>query len=489
MRKSILVIIITLLLPVTSMAESDDVGAIEQFIHSLIIDNDSLDISSHLLAFNESTVNNIVDSLIMDGEKNGFYYTNVTVDRVVKFENFVTLYLSVSNGPKVKIANLRFEGLKRTNPEYLKKYFPDFEQEQFSSKISDRILDISSEINFLDFNKPPYLEAVPGYQSFDLVIPVKESKSVLFNGGAGVIQDDGSVFVWDFQLDFVNPFGSGRELSILSEKRDKNNQLLGFHYTQPLFLIGNDQLKLSLNSRDYRDLFYEFSVFGKYTIKLKSRWKGSLKLSAKNVEPEDDIDSYRSYTSEVLLNYRSKLNKHNFSKFVLDWSIAYSHRKYKSDSTYENSGKALNETRNEIAVYITRPIAGSFTPHFSLKYVGLETSEDLPPISELYLIGGPGKIRGFRNEQFPAVRSLMSTFEPRFYFSQSYLFSFVDIALISNRVLRSNDLIETDNQWQSGYGFGFFLSGERNNVKMSLGWNKELPIDKPRLSIELQSSF
>ena len=127
--------------------------------------------------------------------------------------------------------------------------------------------------------------------------------------------------------------------------------------------------------------------------------------------------------------------------------------------------------------------------HAAFGYVGLETNESLPPPAELYYIGGPGTIRGYRNEQFAAIRSAYATLEPRLRFDSGYLFVFYEGAYINNRVAAGDGGTRADEFYRSSYGVGGAVIDGSRSVRISLGWNPEASFDQPRLSLEFSSEI
>ena len=125
---------------------------------------------------------------------------------------------------------------------------------------------------------------------------------------------------------------------------------------------------------------------------------------------------------------------------------------------------------------------------FGFNYRGLETGETEPPLSELYLIGGPGTLRGFRNDRFVAQRTAFASVEPRLRFRTAYLFLFYDGAYLNRRTVADSGTV-TNEDYRYGYGLGLAVADANRSVKLSLGWNEETGFDQPRLSIELQSDL
>ncbi|MDH3937873.1 MAG: outer membrane protein assembly factor, partial [candidate division Zixibacteria bacterium] len=145
--------------------------------------------------------------------------------------------------------------------------------------------------------------------------------------------------------------------------------------------------------------------------------------------------------------------------------------------------------RAAVAMQLAPALWGRLVTKLGVRYLGYLTDEPLPPTSELFLIGGPRSLRGFRNENFPAVHAVIGTVEPRFRFESGYLYLFHDGAYLNNRVRRFDGSVYTEERYRHGYGVGLAVIGPGSRLRLSLGWNPESAIDQPRLSIEFSADI
>jgi outer membrane protein assembly factor BamA len=302
--------------------------------------------------------------------------------------------------------------------------------------------------------------------------------------------------VWSFDLKLLSPFGTGREIAVRSERREKGRRQLDVSYRQPVYLAGPGDLALSLATRDYRDDFYEFGAGVRFSTHLSGRMTTGLRLGWKRVTPADDQRVYSAYSVEYSIERNSldhPLNPAN--GLLLQMSLAYTHRRQASsvssapDTVMSAGGERFNETRSNLTAELYRNLVGRLVGHLSLGYIGLESDDNLPPVSELALIGGPGTLRGYRNEQFAAQRALLGTVEPRLRFRPGYLFVFYDAAYLNRRLSSDGDDTVTEELYRDAAGIGLALLDQYRSVKLSLGWNTDAAFDQPRLSIELRSDL
>jgi hemolysin activation/secretion protein len=214
-------------------------------------------------------------------------------------------------------------------------------------------------------------------------------------------------------------------------------------------------------------------------------------LGFKAVTPADDPPSFARWTVAVSLARETLRPRGNpLAGWALDWSLAYAHRRYGGDSLPADlEQQVLNDTRTAISLQLVRLVYSRLVMQVDGKYVGYRTSESLPPVSELYLIGGPGSLRGYRNEQFAAIHAARVTLEPRLRFDRAYLFSFYDGVYLNDHVRTTDRSIATRERYRFGYGLGLAVMEPGRRLKLSLGWNPDLRFDQPRLSVEFSADI
>jgi hemolysin activation/secretion protein len=209
------------------------------------------------------------------------------------------------------------------------------------------------------------------------------------------------------------------------------------------------------------------------------------------VVPENGNLSYKSISGQFAVSRRSYTRSFNPSKgFAIDWAIDFSFRKYTSDNLPETvDSRSYNETRNNISVSYFQKLAGPLIWHSRFNYRGLETKEELPPLSELILLGGPGTLRGYRNEQFAVIRTVYGSIEPRIKFNSGFGFVFYDAAYLNSRSSGQSAEVKTAEDFKWSYGLGFGIGSNHRSVMLSFGWSPEAAFDAPRLSLELSSDI
>lgn len=460
------------------------------YINRLYVESLMINQNSKPKVFNQVTLEKQIFHYLEQLKNDGFHFARLTIDKIDKNEGKVDIYFKADLGPQLRINNIKYDGLSRTPVETMNRYIRQFPDSILNKSNIEKINEQAKSIDFLDYSPPPKIFPSPGYNKADVVLSFKEKKQALFEGGFGYLPET-SIVVWDFDLKFQNVFGQGRKFGLKSDRRNKNKQLFEVSYSQPMFLLSIDELLLSVSTRDYRESFYEFSAEGYYKTTLKNKYYLGLKLGWKSVQPEKNLPDYKIFTLGVKTGYDNLDNRLNPTAGIrMGWSIEYQNRHYKSDyGTVLVENSTINETRNQVEIEYLQKIFYPLISRWQLNYRSLETSESLPPLSELFLLGGSATIRGFNTEQFSALRTAFLNFDLRYRFKSGYLFGFYDIAYLNNHILSLNLDIITEEYYRFGYGFGISLVRNSQLLKISFGWNKDVPFDQPYLTIGISSEI
>ncbi len=456
-----------------------------------VIENDTTTYVLHI-PFAAKTVDSLITSILERKYAHGYLYATVDVDGMSRNRERVVLSLKLNPGPSMILRRLDLRGLVRTLPAFIERYLPIAPGDTLTPLAVAAVERAAERIDFVHYIPPAKIRPQAGYTSADLSLDFEEQRPLTIEAGGGYIPaDTGSQVVWHLNLRFNNLLGGGRQARILSERREEGRQLLQIGYSQPVFLFGSGRLDGEVATRDYRDSFYEFGARSGLSTQIGEQFSGGMELGFRRVEPADEEPPYSAYRAAFLSGWDGLDRRFNPTSGIrFQSSIAYVNRRYDTDSLATGPGRAVfNETRADAALAMYQPLFSRLVGHVELKYRGLETSQPLPPLSELIFVGGPGTLRGYRNEQFAVLRTALVTVEPHWQFDSGYLFAFYDGAYLNNRVPAADGGVRTDERYRSGYGIGLGLADGRRSVRLSLGWNPDLSYDQPRLSIELSSDI
>ncbi len=453
--------------------------------------NDSIVQSNVDLPFTRENVESLIERNLLRYREEGHFYTSATVSRVTRQGLEVSLEMRVNEGPRLTLQKNIYSGLKRTRPELIARYIPLTNGQPLTEDNLARAERRAAGIPFVNFEPPVIVRPQTGFTAADLEYVFAEKKQVLFSGGGGITPTGSSNLVWNLDLRFQNFFGGGRFLSLKSERREQGRQTLDVGYRQPVLLFGVGEAGLRVATRDYWDQFYEFSAAADYRTRLGAAFYTALELSWRSIEPAQNVPSYSSFASAFTIERNSLDNFINPSSGMkLAWTISFGYRRYADDSlAVQPERNSFNDTRTTVGAEWYQRLQGNLIGHLALNFRGLQTSESLPPLSELYYVGGPGTLRGYRNEQFTGVRTAFGAVEPRLRFSSGYLFVFYDGAYLANRITGPGGSIVTDEFYRYGYGLGVAIVDRGRILRISVGWNPDVAFDEPRLSLEFSTEI
>lgn len=437
-----------------------------------------------------ASVERLTDDVLRGYYRQGFYFARLAVDSVTVSNERAALYATVTPGPVVTIGQCRFEGLKRTRGELAARYLIARPGDTLTDDLIRRANMGAAAIPFLKNTQGLMVTPRPGYQQADLLFRFEERQQVSLIGGLGYVAEADRKLLFNIDLTLRNLFGDGRTVGWLADHREANNNLMRLSYGQPLFLTGVGWLDASVQTRDYRDQFYEFGAAVGYQARSSEAITLGLNLGYKRVEPAIGPDNYRRYAVEVSLVRKGADDPFNpVSGLDLTSAISFSYRRYARDSTTVPGPRSQNETHASFGSNLYLGLSGPTVLRLGIGYRGFETGERLPPISELLLVGGPGSLRGYRTEQFAVQRTALGTIEPRLRFVGGFLFAFCDVAYLNRPIARDDGSVRTDEQFRYGYGVGFGMRDNRRSVKLGLAWNPDVSLDQPRVTVELATDL
>ncbi len=442
------------------------------------------------IPFDSLSVSASIDDLLSQWHRSGYYYVRATVDSVTLSGSDAALYLSVALGPAVRISSNRIAGLKFTDQKFLNSLLVDNSSQLLTDERLTQAARLAQKIEYVQFIPPILAMPKEGYTEVDLTYNFRERRRVSFFGGLGYIEEGSTGLVWQLSATFRNLLGRGRVLRIDTDRRDIHRQTLNLSYKQPTLWFGRGKFEVDLSSRDYRDQFSEFAIAIGQSSQVGEQAVFAVKTGFKRVEPADSTAGFSRYDLALSLELSNLDQPINPGRgYHLVSSVGYAHRRYSSDSLAVAPEKmVVGESRAKLTIELYQPLFSKIVMLFKAGYLGYESSESQPPLSELYLLGGPGSIRGYRNDRFAVGRAGLFTIEPRLRLESSYLFGFYDALWFARRPL-SNDVDSAAKNYYHSYGVGFSIQGGSSQVMLSLGWQPELAIDQPRLSVELKTDL
>jgi outer membrane protein assembly factor BamA len=451
--------------------------------------NDKIDIDRDLNEYNLSAA---FDSIIADYQKQGFYYTALTSDSIIRREATIDIYGSLNKGPLVKISAIDYNGLKRTNPQLVGKYINLESGDILNRAEIEKSIQALKRINFLNVIDSADIIPDVGYQTASIKYNFIEKRQFNLNGGGGYIPDQGGQFLWFINLAGNNIFGQGIKAGLLIDQREKEKSIFRITYGQPLFLLGLGWGELAMQTRDYRKQFYEFSLSGKYELSINQQFSFLTKLGWKNIEPSDTTRrSYKVYSAGVGIVYGAgSAIEECRNDYGLRWEIEYLGRNYGSGNDSVTARTTYNDTKIILGAESSWNPYRRFANHLSFDLHDIESSEKPLPLSEQVTFGGPMTLRGYRNDQFVAQRLVLVREEVRYFFGAAdFFYPFIDAAYFEYYDINQAGQGHKKDDFKIGYGAGVKILSGTNAVKIEFSWGEDNNFGEPRINITLSNQF
>lgn len=463
------------------------------YIGRFYISGDVHDTVAVAAPFTSDNFAQVVDSIIESYRAGGYYYMSLIPERYDKRDTLVDIYLKSTRGPLVRVSGVELSGLKRTDVDFLRKYIAIDDGEPISRENINESVEALKKLDFVEPDGAPEIIPDAGYETARVRFGLKEKQQFYFEGAAGYIPEDNGYYVWYLDLRGRNLFGRGQRAGLLADSREEYKSLFRVYYGQPLFLFGPGEMLLTVQTRDYRDQFYEFGVNAAYELNLRRGFDLDIELGWKNVEPSpEELRSFRVY--EVGVGGRGgeiKDQRGAPGSLALDWTVKYSGRRYKQGGDSVALERAVyNDTRARFRFDGMTTIIGPLNGFVSGTLADVESTEKPLPVSELFLFGGGGTVRGYRNDQFAARRLIILNNELRLFFSlKDYFYPFIDGAYYENYQLDSEGAYDKFDDFIYGYGLGIRLTSGARRLNIEFSWGEEAKFSEPRLGVSFTGQF
>ena len=459
----------------------------------IILDGEETDTLACGRELSRKNVEYIMDSVISSFQAKGFYFASAAPTLYEKSGRALDIHLLLLKGPLVTISSVTLDGIQKTDPKFLKRYIPLRSGDTLCPGSIDESVKAFERLSFLSLAGRPSIMPEPGFRTAQIHYEFLERRQFYFEGAAGYVPAGDGYFAWFLNLTGQNIFGKGQRAGVLADRKEEGKSVFNVYYGQPLFILGSGDILLGLKTRDYRNQFYEFAAVLTYDIYLSNRIAVRSQLGWKNVEPSEALQrSFQVYEVGFGVSTgRLREMKDAPADFSLDWEIKYSGRRYKENKNATSIGKSVyNDTRNELTAETALPLFSIFSACNRIDFKDIESSEKPLPVSELFLIGGPLTLRGYRNDQYTAQRLVLLKSELRIFLSQQdFLHPFFDVAYFENYLTGINSKTQKNDQFKYGSGIGLTLSAQNRRLRIEFSWPEKAKLAEPRLQVTLSSQF
>ncbi|NOQ26380.1 MAG: hypothetical protein GQ564_13555 [Bacteroidales bacterium] len=440
---------------------------------------------------NNNTVNlnelyNVKSEILSYYENSGYPFVKVKLSAFEIDSSLLNATLEVEKGDFYKIDSIIIKGDPRISSNYIKRILQIGNNTAFNQEKINAISKKISDLKFLKEIKPAEIEFRE--KGVDLYLYLKDKKANMFNGIIGFLpksEETGELLITgELNLNLLNSFGGGEEISLNWEKMESSTQKLDLGFMYPYLFRTNlgldtdfelykkDSSFLSLNAGLGLRLFLTYDDY----IKAYYRYKSSSRIGKENIS--------------TLMNYADiKSNIFGAQYYLNDLDYRFNPRKgielnlfagagLKNIDDSQNSIDSLNADKSTLELELGLnldfhfPLYKNFVFHFGNKtrYLDQFADNNKEVIffeNELYRFGGATSLRGFDESIFYASIYSIQNVEIKYLFEQnSAFYIFWNGAYYYKNVLQE---VTEDFPWGFGIGLDFETKAGVFSLSYALG--------------------
>jgi len=403
---------------------------------------EAVELTNHKLTGVPKLLQNIVDYY----SQNGFFFATAKLDSLKQTDDGYEIQLKIAEGEFCEFDDVRYKGNKVTTEKSLLK----ISQLRNMQKITPRLLESAEE----NIRRKSYIKDCRIYpvNAHQLLIEVDEGRMNHFSGILGYDnnQDADNRISGFLNLEFLNLYGSDRNLALTWQKLQSNNSSIELKYHESGFetiplsgdlaLYREEADSTYINSRVETNIYFH-NLFQKYGLyyALETYYPGSRRPKLIETSTYHKIGGFWQYDdTDYYLNPR----KGSFIGLKYYYIIDQKKGVDTDKQAVEASVKRYWPLNNRLI---------GFTG-FNASYMENKNLQDY----ENFELGGSKNLRGFMEKQFYGHQILWTNLELRYLVSQkSRFFLFSDYGFVENNVYRYGKL----------FGFG---GGMRLETKIGL---------------------
>ena len=403
----------------------------------------------------------------------------------------ITVRVEIEEGKTLSIDEVRIEGAKETDPDYILRESRLKRGEQYSPERVDAVRARLNRLNIFASVAEPELYVRNGKGG--LLIKVQEGSTNTFDGIVGYVPANGPAdrgYVTGLlSLAMRNLFGSGRKFAFRWERENQRSQELSLRYTEPWLLgiplnAGAGFLQRQQDTAYVRrvlDLRADLLVTDRFTVGIVG--------GSESVIPSADTTVRRAFQSSALtiggdIAYDSRDDAISPTEGVR-YHADYQYGKKTVPASLGGTKESLQRIGMDLETYIS-PLRRQV---IAVGFHGRQVEGGDLQEGELYRFGGAATLRGYRENQFLGSRVGWSNLEYRFLVGRrTYFYGFVDGGYYYRPDFPRLGLTSV-NVFNYGYGIGVRLDTALGNMGVSFALGQGDSFGTAKIHIGLLSDF
>jgi outer membrane protein assembly factor BamA len=293
------------------------------------------------------------------------------------------------------------------------------------------------------------------------------------------------------RLNLLNIGGTLRDLGVFWNNDGAGKNETRIAYKDRFFIGRNLSFGLTLEQIGL-DTLYTWQSVGIEAERPMMRVGGGLLTVLGSVHGDRNVfsegDLLRSWRARIGTGVSLLRGDMGRNQIQVSGRFTWAEKKFwkRSTDSAENLTQYILQGKSEIQIDFTQLIH----LYNENAYKGLESNEDIVPLSEQFYIGGAGTLRGYRENQFHGRRVAYSRWElilGRARTDHFYLFTDGGYILSESRNLMG--AVERDDLYRVGYGFGLRTISKLGKVDLSFGVGERLSLRQTKVHVILEQRF
>jgi outer membrane protein insertion porin family len=293
------------------------------------------------------------------------------------------------------------------------------------------------------------------------------------------------------RLNLLNIGGTLRDLGVFWNNDGAGKNETRIAYKDRFFLGGSLSFGLTLEQIGL-DTLYTWQSVGVETERPMMRVGGGLLTVLGSIHVDRNVfsegDLLRSWRGRVGTGMSLLRGDVGRNQIELSGRFTWAEKKLwrRSTSPAEVLTQYILQGKSEIQIDFTQ----SVHLYNENAYNGLESNEDIVPLSEQFYIGGAGTLRGYRENQFHGRRVAYSRWELILGRARTdHFYLFTDGGYILNESRNASGGVERDDLYRVGYGFGLRTISKLGKVDLSFGVGEKLSLRQTKVHVILEQRF